>query len=116
MIKEQIQQTINALQQEKLAALRNAEASIVNEKIAPYNAEADALKDKAIEQLTEQYNAAVVELKNNYAANRDAIIVANNKKKEDNKTAVIAAETASIRVKYDNAIAELEAYISKLGE
>lgn len=116
MIKEQLQQTINSLQQEKLTALRNAEASIVNEKITPYNAEADALKDKAIEQLTDQYNSTLAELKNTFAANRDAIIVANNKKKEENKAAVIAAETASIRVKYDNAIAELEAYIAKLGE
>lgn len=116
MIKEQIQQAINNLQQEKMSALRNAEASIINEKITPYNSEADALKDKAIEQLTANFNAEMNALKAKFASDRDAIIVANNQKKEANRVAIIEVETKAIRDKYDNTIAQLQAMSEKLGE
>ena len=115
-IRVYIEQAINGINADREAELRNIEQRLYAEKIAPFNAEADARRDKALEQKAVELDAKVTALKNEYARAREEIISANEVYKKENREKVISSETAAIKAKYDAAVTELQNSLNKVAE
>ncbi len=107
MIKKYIEQTIRNLEAERDNELRTLEQRITQEKIVPFNREADIRKDKAIEQKTNAFNAQVSALQETFAKEKQDIIVANENYKKENAERILAAESAFIMAKYSATIERL---------
>lgn len=116
MIQAQIEQLINRLKAEKESELRNVQQKVMEDKILPFNANIDSLRDKAIAQKTEELNNAITALREKYNTERQEIIDASERNKAANLEAVIAAETSIINSKYDSAISDLQACMGRVKE
>lgn len=116
MIQAQIEQLINRLKAEKESELRNVQQKVMEDKILPFNANIDSLRDKAIAQKTEELNNAINALREKYNAERQEIIEASERNKAANLEAVIAAETSIINSKYDSTISDLQSCMGRVKE
>lgn len=116
MIKQHIEQTINNIRSEKEQAIRIAEQRAIQEKIMPYNADIDEKRDKAVQQLTTEFNANVKALQEDFDKKKNEIIVSCEEDKKKNQQTVIATETALISMEYDKTISTLTAALNSVNE
>lgn len=111
MVNAYIEQAIHGIETEREQKIAEIKAVIMQEKVAPKNAEIDNLRDRALQERQEKLNADIAALQEAFAAERQAIIEASEKQKTENANALIGAETASIAYEYDTKIAELRKLI-----
>lgn len=115
-IKTFIEQAIRNIQAEQEQELRNITQRVTQEKIVPFNREADIRRDEAIKQETDNLNAQIATLQADFAKKRNEIVVANEEYKKNHEQQVITAETALLNDKYAKAIAELEESLKNIEE
>lgn len=110
-IKSQLEQTIKNLEAERDREVAIIKDKATREKIVPYNQEADKLRDLAIAELQTTMNEDIKARQEKFASDKKAIVEENEKRKENNASAVIATETYAVTVTYDKAIAKLKEQI-----
>lgn len=113
-IKAHLQTAKQALEAEKQREFAVAKEKATREKIVPYNQEIDKKREEAIAVLQKQHNANIVAEQERFANEKQALIDAGEKKKADNASLVIATETSVVTIKYDKAIAKINAQIEEL--
>lgn len=106
-IKAILEQTIKNLQAEEQREIAVIKERVTQEQIIPYNKEMDEARDKAILELQENLTKNIGALQANFASDKQKIIEANEKKKADNATSVIATETYSVQMVYEKATAKV---------
>lgn len=116
MIKEILQDAVRKCEIERDRQANVARETAIREKIAPYNAEIDRLRDEAINSKQEQLNANIQAYQEKFAEERKNIIEAAEKKKADNADAVILAETSVVTAEYNKHIAKLNQQIAEVKE
>lgn len=116
MIQAHIEQLINRLIADKESELRNIEQKVMQDKILPYNANIDSLRDSAIAQKTQELNSAIAALKEKFEKEKQEIILASEDDKKANRDAVILAETKEINSRYDLAISDLKSCLVRVKE
>lgn len=115
-IKLHLEQAVKNLEAEKQREEAIVKEKAMREKIAPYNQEADSMRDKAIVELQQNMNEDITARQAKFAKEKQEIVEENEKRKENNANAVLATETYTITVKYNKAIAKLNEQIAELKE
>ena len=113
MINAYIEEAIHNIEIERDQQIASVKAAIMQEKVAPKNAELDNARDKALQELQVKLNVETSALQEKYATERQAIIDAAEKQKTDNTNTLISAETASIAYEYNIKISELKKIIGE---
>lgn len=116
MIKSHIEQAIVGMQAEKEAEINVVKTTVTQEKIVPYNAETDKLRDKAIAEKVANFNTKIQELQAQLEKDKQEIITAAEQDKTNNANTVIAIEIASINKKYDTQIQKLQEQLASIEE
>lgn len=116
MIRGHIEQAIRSIEAEKEQKLREVEQRVMQEKVLPFNREIDESRDKAIQQLSTEYNVAVNALQEKFAKDKNDIILASEQHKKVNADAIISAESKSVEEEYGIIIAELTNSLNKVKE
>lgn len=115
-IKAHLEQAVRSLEAEKEREVAIIKDKVTREKIIPYNQEADKGRDLAIAELQQNMNDDIAARQAKFAKEKEAIVAENEKRKENNASAVLATETYTVTVKYDKAIAKLNEQIADLKE
>lgn len=113
-IKAHFEQLIKTLEAEKEREVAVIKEKVTREKILPYNQEADKGRDLAIAELQQNMNDDISKRQEKFAKEKQAIFDENEKRKENNKNAVLATETYEVTGRYDKAIAKLNEQIAEL--
>lgn len=114
MIKASLEQAIKNITMEKEKQVSIVKDRVVREKIAPFNAEVDNYRAKALTEIDNELNAKIVELKATYEAKKAELIKLGEEKKKANADSVLAAELAVVTVEFDAHIAKLNAQIAEI--
>lgn len=112
-ILEQAIKSIEAKRDGEVALIKDR---IVREKIAPFNAEVDSFRAKALQEIDAELATKIADLKVAYEAKKQDLIKIGEEKKKENMDSVLASELAVITVKYDTEIAKLNAQLSEIKE
>lgn len=113
-IKAHLEQTVKALEAEKEREISTVKDRALREKIAPFNQDIDVSREKAIAELQTTLNGKIVALQENFAKDKQALVEAGEKKKQDNASMVLATETSVVTIAYDKAICKLKEQIAEL--
>lgn len=116
MIKAYLEQAIKSIEAEKAQKISVAKDAIMREKIAPYNAQVDTDRAKALTAIDAELNAKIAEVKSVYEAKKQEIVALGEAKKKENAEAMLTAELAVITVAYDKHIAKLTAQLAEAEE
>lgn len=116
MIKAYLEQAVKGIEAERDRKVAGLKDEIVRTKIAPFNAEVDTMRAKALTEIDNELNAKIVELKAAYEAKKADLIKIGEEKKKTNAESVLATELAVVTVEFDNAIAKLNAQIAEIKE
>lgn len=116
MVRQHFENTIQQLKNDKERQIAVVRERVTREIVIPHHNEINASRDKAIQELTAQLQADIQKLQEKFAIEKQALIDVGEKNKKDFAEATIATETAVISGKYDKAISDVEALISKLKE
>jgi hypothetical protein len=102
-----IQASINQVQSQRTAEIERAKQKAHQEKIAPFNAEIETSKQKAIAELTQQFQAKVAELQQALEGQKKEICEASEKKKADFAQMTLMSVEAEVATRYDKVLADL---------
>lgn len=113
-----IQSTITQIQSQRNADIERAKQKAHQEKIVPFNTEIESSKQKAINELTQQFQAQVSELQQKFQtktselketleAQKKEICDASDKKKADFAQATLISAETEVAVAYDKVLADL---------
>lgn len=116
MIKAYLEQAVKSIEVEREKQVSIIKDRVVREKIAPYNAEVDNYRAKALTEIDNELNAKIVELKAEYEAKKAELIKLGEEKKKANAESVLASELAVVTVEFDSAISKLNAQIAEIKE
>ena len=115
-IKNHLEQTIKNLQAEKEREVAIIKEKVTREKILPYNVEADKGRDLAIAELQSNLSDDIEARQKKFEVEKQAIVAENEKRKQNNASAILASETYAVTGIYDKAIAKLNEQIAELKE
>jgi hypothetical protein len=115
-VKSHLEQAVKALEAEREREVEAIKQRVTREILVPYNKEMDEARDKAIAELQANLNSAIVAHQAQFTKDKQAIIDANEKKKDANATTVITSESYTVTVKYDKVISKLKEQIKDLKE
>lgn len=110
-INAHIEQAIRGIETEREQQIASRTAVVMQEKVAPENAEIDNKRDLALQALQTKLNEDISTLQEKFATERQSIIDASEQQKTNNANALITAETASIAYEYNTKISELKKLI-----
>lgn len=116
MIKEYLEQTIKSIETEKEKKVAEIKARLMQEKIAPFNAEVDEYRAKALTELDAQLNQKIAVLKQEYEAKKQELVKLGEEKKKANADTVLASDLAVVTVEFDKHINKLKAQIAEIKE
>ena len=108
-IKDIYTNAITQLANEKAQKVEQIKQKVLQEKIAPYNAQVDKELAEAIKELTEKHNQKVIHLQSTFNAEKQRYIDLATADKKDYAEKTINAECELVRIEY-------EAHISHLRE
>lgn len=114
MVKEYLEKAIKDIELERDRQSAVIKDRIMREKIAPYNAEIDQKRAKALTELDNELNAKIVELKQAYEAKKAELVKLGEENKKANADSILATELAVVTVEYDTAINKLKAQIAEI--
>lgn len=106
-IKQHIENAIKNIEAEREREIAVVKDRVTRDKIVPNNAEIERHKTDAINALTQKLNENISQLQQQYAADKNAIVEASEKKKSEFAQTVIQTETSVVRLEYDNKIKQL---------
>lgn len=112
-ILEQAIRSIEAKRDNEVAIIKDR---ITREKIAPYNADIDTSRAKALTEIDNELNVKIAELKTEYETKKQELVRLAEENKKANAETVLASELAVVTVKYDGEIAKLKAQIAEIKE
>lgn len=110
------EELIKKLEMEKAQKTAVLKDGIMREKIAPFNAEIDSSRARALSEVENELNTKIAELKKEYDAKKQQLITLGEEKKRENMETVFASELAVLTAKYDREIARLNAQLSEIEE
>lgn len=110
MVNTYIEQAIQCIESEREQLIAEARTKVSLE-IAPQNAEIDALRDRALQEKQDKLNLDIAALQEVFVKERQEIIEASEKQKEENTNARINIETARITTEYNTKLAKLRELI-----
>jgi hypothetical protein len=113
-IKQHYETAYRNIEAEKERAIATAKEKTTREVIIPKNVEFDNYKNNAINALTTELNEKIANLQKDFNEQKTSIIEATEKKKSDFASCTLNAEIAVVSQKYDSAINELKAAMSKM--
>lgn len=116
MIKAFLEQAIKSIELEKEKQSALIKDRLMKEKIAPYNAEIDNARSKALTEIDNEYNVKIAELKKECEVKKQELINLGEDKKKANMETVFATELAVLTIEYDNHIAKLNAQLAEIKE
>ena len=102
-----IQTTISQVQSQRTSDIERAKQKAMQEQIAPFNNEIETSKQKAIAELTQQFQAKVSELQQTLEAQKREIHDASEKKKADFAQMTLMGVEADVATRYDKVLADL---------
>jgi hypothetical protein len=108
-----LEQAIKNLEAEREREVAIIKEKATREKIVPFNQEMDIARDKAIAEKQQALNATIVAHQEQFAKEKQEIVAAAEKKKQENANSVITTEAYTVTVKYDKAISKLKEQISE---
>ena len=114
MVKEHLEKAVKEIENERERQTAVLRDKIMREKIAPYNAEIDQKRTRALAEIDNELNAKIVELKQAYEAKKAELVKLGEENKKANAENVLATELAVVTVEYDSAIAKLKAQIAEI--
>ena len=115
-IKLHLEQAIKSLEAEKEREANIVKDKVMKEKIIPFNQEIDIAREKAIAELQSSLNSTILAHQEKFAKDKQIMIEAGEKKKQENAAMVLATETSVVTIKYDKAIAKLKEQIEDINE
>jgi uncharacterized coiled-coil protein SlyX len=104
MIKQHLENSITAIENEKSIAIQEAKVTAMNEKIAPFNADIDNAYQNALEELSLKFEN-----------DKKSLLEAGEKKKLKNQETIINEVVNAVSYKYDLAIAKIKKQIEETG-
>lgn len=107
-IRTHIEQAIRNIEIEKDQELRKVRDHLYAEKIVPFNRETDALRDKAIQQLSAKHEESVRALREQFEKDKADILAKSEQHKKDYATEVVNEEASALIKEYDATIAALK--------
>lgn len=116
MIKAHVEQLIKTLEMEKEKEISVAKDRLVREKIAPYNAEIDSSRAKALTEVDTELNVRISSLRQEYERKKQELIALGEEKKKSNAETVFATELSVLTVKYDREINKLRTQLAEIEE
>lgn len=116
MIKTVLEQAIKTIEAEKAQKISVIKEKVTREKIAPFNAEIDNARAKALAEVDTEMAQEISAIKQKYEAKKQELIALGEEKKKINAETVLAGETAVIASEYDNHIAKLTAQLAEIKE
>lgn len=116
MVKEYLEQAVRAIEAEKERQVAIIKDRLTREKIAPYNADVDQKRAKALAEIDAELNEKIVELKQAYEAKKQELVRLGEENKKENADQIYASELAVFTVEYDKHIAKLNAQIAEIKE
>lgn len=116
MIKPYLEQAIKGIEAERESKVNEVKDRVTREKIAPYNADIDTARAKALTEIDNELNVKLAELKTAYEAKKQDIVRLAEENKKANLETVLASELAVVTIKYDSEIAKLQAQIAEIKE
>lgn len=116
MIKAYLEEAIKKIEMEKEQQASIIKDRLTREKIAPYNADIDSSRAKALTEVDNELNAKIAELKKTYEAKKQELVTLGEEKKKANAETVFASELAVFTVKYDKEITKLKAQLAEIEE
>lgn len=115
-LKQHIEEALKKCEFDKERSISLAKEKATRESVIPYNVECDKLRDAAIAKLTSELNENIAALQKAHADKKQAIIDANEQKKNSNAEVVLAAAVASEAEKYDKIIESLRGILESAKE
>lgn len=116
MLKPYFEELIKKLEIEKERETAPIKDRLMREKIAPYNADIDASRAKALAEVDNKYNLQVAELKKKCEEEKQALIKLGEDNKKANMETVFATDLVAFTSKYDKEIAKLRKQIEEIEE
>lgn len=116
MIRQYIEQAIKSIEVERDKQVTIAKDRIMREKIAPFNAEIDSARAKALTEVDVEINTKVAEIKQEGEVRKQELIALGEQKKKNNAETVLASELAILTISYDSAISKLNAQLAEIKE
>lgn len=118
IISNEIQNTINRLEQQKKIEIERAKQEATQRQIVPFNADIDTARSKAIAEITEianaeisaiqqDANARIAKKQEELSIKKNELIEAGEKKKTEHANTTIIAVEAQVGAKYDAALKTL---------
>lgn len=114
MISTYLEQAIKSIEAERDQRVAVAKERVNRERIAPFNAEIDNYRAKALTEVDNELNQKIVALKQEYEAKKRDLIALGEEKKRANAESVYSSELASITVEYDVVLSKLSAQIADI--
>lgn len=115
-MKQYIEQAIKSIEAEREQKTAQMKDKIMREKIAPFNAEVDSYRAKALTEVDNELNTKIADLKKEYEEKKKQLIALGEEKKKTNAESVLASELAVLTIDYDKAITKLKSQLSDISE
>lgn len=116
MIKPYFEELIKKIEMEREKETAPIKASLMRDKIAPFNAQVDADQAKALAELDRTLNAEIGMMREKYARKKQEIVEISEKQKKANEDAVLSTELNVYTAKYDKQIDKLKAQMAEIEE
>lgn len=116
MIKPYLEEVVKKIEAERERQIEIVKERVTREKIIPFNQEIDKAREKAIAELQESLNAAIVAHQERFAKEKNSLIEAGERKKSENANTVITTEVGIVTIEYDRAITKLKEQIEEVKE
>ena len=118
IISNEVQNTINRLEQQKRTEVERAKQKAMQEQIIPYNTEIDSMRSKAIAEITEkanmeiatiqqELNSRIAKKQQELADHKNELTEAGEKKKQEHTSVTLATVEAEVTAKFDETLKTL---------
>lgn len=118
IISNEVQNTINRLEQQKRTEVERAKQKAMQEQIIPYNTEIDSMRSKAIAEITEkanmeiatiqqELNARIAKKQQELADQKNELTEAGEKKKQEHTSVTLATVESEVTAKFDETLKTL---------
>lgn len=115
-IKQHLSNALANIKADKERSIAVAKETAMRETVAPKHAEINKARDEAIASITAKHNQKIAELQHAFAAEKQELVDAGEKKKNEFACSAIECAIATVNVQYEKAIFALEEQISKIEE
>lgn len=113
-IKQHLESALQNIKAEQERAISIAKEQTMRENVIPKHTELNRARDEAIAKITDNYNQNVAKLQAKFNAEKQEVVDAAERKKEEVTNSMIECAIATVKVGYDKTIINLEEQIAKM--